>query len=236
MGCALAIGYLARWIPTWMAITIMIVSCIGCGIVLGKRMGWPIWWGLCLAMMFGIGGAFTGSSERKEAAADELGPVPLSVVIERESHEAFYLKDVKLGEVEYEFTHCGEEDCYDEVLVSIRDKNSAADVPIRHWIQASQDDSFDGQYIFSRISLTYHKPEELRFACTTSPYRCVDDNKASFFEPVLPSQRRQDEQKSRQKKGDDDPFVFLIMITTVWIIPILFGAGRACWRQSLGQG
>lgn len=237
MACIGCIGYLARWIPTWMALGAVVVSCIVIGVTLGKRLGWPIGWALTIALTFGIGGAFTGSEERKQAAANELGPVPLSVVIEREGHEAFYLKDVRLGDVEYEFTHCGEEDCYDDVLVSLQDNASGPEVPIKHWIQASQDKSFNQAYIFSRISLTYHTPSELQKACRASGRSCVSDEEASFFEPIEPHALKQAarEQHQGQEKGDDDWFVFLILVTALWVVPVLFGTARACWRRSLGK-
>jgi hypothetical protein len=225
--CLGAMGYMARWVPTWVALTFLGAGTIGFGVALIPRYRWWIAWAILLGLTCGIGEAVTGSTERKVESAHEYGPVPLSTVIDNPDHEAFFLRDVRFGDVEFEYTRCGEEDCYDEVLVSIQAKDSGSDVPIQHWILASQDSIFDDQFIFSRIALTYHAPDELETACRVSNKRCLGHDEAHFFEPMLPPSRVKE-----SPDGDDPLEVILILLGVFWVGPIVVGAGWAGWRHA----
>ena len=234
IAAAWPLGYLARWLPTWLAVSTMSLSVLISGVLISRRVGWTLMWACIVALILGISGAMTGSHERQEAEADELGPVPLSVVEERKDHDSFYLKDVKLGELEYEFTHCGSEDCYDDVLVSIRSTDGAANDPVKYWILASQDSAFNGNYFFSRVSNTYHQTEELQRVCKQRGLNCIDGEQAVFFEPVKPSKERLAERGDRQDARDDEVFVMTILILFLWGGPVLIGLGREWWRRSMG--
>jgi hypothetical protein len=225
--CLAAVGYLARWLPTWVAFTCLGIMFLGIAITWVPRYPWRMGWALVLGVSCGIGGAFTASTERKVESAHEYGPVPLSTVIDNPDHEAFFLRDVRFGDVEFEYTRCGEEDCYDEVLLSIQAKASGSDVPIQHWILASQDAMFDDQFIFSRIALTYHAPDELETACVVSGKRCIGHDDAHFFEPILPPSRVKE-----SSDGDDPLEVILILLGVFWVGPVVVGAGWAGWRHA----
>ena len=229
---AALLGYLARWVPTWSAFAILLLIVLPATFFLTKRQGWLVLWAALMALGAGIGGAAHGSNDRKEAAADELGPVSLSVVDEHKEHEAFHIREVVMGEVEFEFNPCSAgQDCYFRTLISMRPQGSAPDVPIRHWIEVRETDSFNDRYVFSRISLSDHESNDLQAACKARKRTCVVDEKAAFFEPVRPS----DQKRDTQDDWTDELSAYSLSLGLLWGLPVLIAWGRAWWRRSLGH-